>query len=531
MNDFRFFDAHCRVGLHVRTTQPPFNPHTPDDLLADMDHFGVHEAMVLDCLSWEFSPKDGNPRIVDLVKDHPRLHPAWVGLPAGSDETPPADELVPLMRRHGVAMLFLLPRQYRFPLADWAVDDMLAPLAESRVPVCISYDEVGPNAGVTDQTDWNEVIALCRRFPTLPVIVGENRMRRSMRTVYRAMGACGNLHLELSGYWLHRGIEYLAGRFGAQRLIFGSNWPALGVGATLAPVSSADLNDADKRNIAGDNLRRLVAWCGVKHPKVNIPAPADELVAWGRTGVKPDAIEIYDNHGHLGGSGGHYHVPDGDTELMVRDMDRYGIRTVCVFSLQGVFSDERYGNDIIINAVNRFPDRFIGFALVNPHRGEQFMLDELQRCRQAGLRGIKLIPTYQAYPKEGPNIDVPCRFAHEHRQFILNHDWSSPQQMERLVATYTDACFFTGHTTTAYADIMKRYANLFVCTCPVHKPCDVERVVRTIGADRFLFGSDLTDLPIAWGLGPILFARISEREKRLIIGENLKRLMERYSRP
>jgi predicted TIM-barrel fold metal-dependent hydrolase len=52
--------------------------------------------------------------------------------------------------------------------------------------------------------------------------------------------------------------------------------------------------------------------------------------------------------------------------------------------------------------------------------------------------------------------------------------------------------------------------------------------VELYGADRILFGSDLMDLPIAWGMGQIMYARISEADKRKILGENLKRLMERY---
>ena len=55
-----------------------------------------------------------------------------------------------------------------------------------------------------------------------------------------------------------------------------------------------------------------------------------------------------------------------------------------------------------------------------------------------------------------------------------------------------------------------------------------EQYVARYGADRLLFGSDLTDLPIAWGLAPIFSAKISEREKRLILGGNIERLLEQY---
>jgi len=60
-------------------------------------------------------------------------------------------------------------------------------------------------------------------------------------------------------------------------------------------------------------------------------------------------------------------------------------------------------------------------------------------------------------------------------------------------------------------------------------PRSCEEVVGAIGADRLLFGSDLEDLPIAWGLGPILFSRLSPDEKRKILGGNLERILARYS--
>jgi predicted TIM-barrel fold metal-dependent hydrolase len=210
-------------------------------------------------------------------------------------------------------------------------------------------------------------------------------------------------------------------------------------------------------------------------------------------------------------------------------MDRFGVEQVCLFSLSGVFTDETYGNDRTLEYIRQFPDRFVGFTLLNLHRGPDFMRKELERCAKLGMRGIKLIPSYQGYPEEGPNIDVACQWAHDHQQLILNHWWGGAQQVRRLVGAFPDACFFTGHTTPLYAEVMKDHQNLFVCSCPVLEPRIVETVVSTVGADRFLFGSDLTDLPISWGIGPILMSRIPEPDKRKILGDNLKGLLMRYS--
>jgi hypothetical protein len=298
----------------------------------------------------------------------------------------------------------------------------------------------------------------------------------------------------------------------------------------MAFPARAELSDADKRRIAGDNMRRLMRWCRPVHPKVAQQPAADAYVAIGRGAPVPKELRFRDCHGHLGGKACHYHIPDGRLDSTVAEMERQGVQKACVFSFAGVFSDEVHGNDIVAEAVRRFPDRFVGSTLLNPHRGREAMLRELERCRRMGLRGVKLIPHYQDYPEEGPLIGVACQWAHERRQVILNHYWGPAEHLARLIRRYPGACYVTGHTTAEYAALMKKCDNLYVCSCPLWSgPRDGEQVVAAIGAERLLFGSDLQDLPIAWGLGPILFARLSPREKGLIHCGNLRRILETYS--
>ena len=526
--NWNYFDAFCTVGRHCKLQEGGL--HTADDLLAEMDHYGIAEALVVDSLARENHPEDGNRRILEVTASRPRLHPAWAALHGGADdEQPPPKDFLDQLRRHRVGAIFLFTGQYRINLSDWCVDALLEPLASAGVPVFLNPNAIGPGGDGQDVTDWDKVVALCRRWPKLPVIVSEFRIRQTQRMIYRAFDACPNLHVELSAWWLHHGVEYITRRWGGGRLLFGSNWPRIGQHMTMAPLACAEIPDADKRCIAGDNLRELLRWCGRSHPQVQPKPPADEFVAFGRTGVRPKDMIFDDCHGHLGGKAASYHLPDCDLEGIVREMERIGVRKTCVFSFAGVHSDEVFGNDYVAAAVAKHPDRFVGFTLVNPHRGRDAILRELERGAKLGLRGIKLIPYYQGYPDDGPLIDVPCQWAHERKQIILNHSWGPPAQVERLVRTYPDACFFTGHMTLAYADIMKRYKNLYVCSCPLIPPRACEQAVAAFGADRLLFGSDLQDLPIAWGLGPILFSRLPVDSKRMILGGNLNRILERYS--
>ena len=72
---------------------------------------------------------------------------------------------------------------------------------------------------------------------------------------------------------------------------------------------------------------------------------------------------------------------------------------------------------------------------------------------------------------------------------------------------------------------MKKYPNLYMCTCAGLQYRGMEDMVRRLGADRILFGSDSVIFDPAYGIGPVAFADISEQEKRQILGENALKLL------
>lgn len=527
-SDWHVFDAHCIVGRNLKMKSNGL--YNVDHLLSEMNHYGITEALVVDSLSRENHPFDGNKRILDSTKSHPRLHPIWSVLPSVLEETGRSPEqFVQEMENHNVRALFLYPNQYFFDLSDWCIDKLVEPLAERQVPLFINPVQAN-GQGSSDATDWNGIVGLCKRWPDLPVIISEGRIRRSQRMLYRAFDSCPNLHLELSGYWLHRGIEFITERWGAYRMLFGSGWPKYGQHMTLVNLTTAQISDADKRQIAGDNLRKMLSWNKpIPRIKVDFTDPEDKYLKYGRSGIRPKEMTFYDVHGHLGEYNAHYHVPKSDVQSVVMDLEYYGIKKVCAFSFAGVYSDEVFGNNVVSRAVKKHSDLFVGFTLLNPLRGEKEMISELERGKAQGMRGIKLIPTYQGYPVEGTLIEVACQWAHDHKQIIINHYWGSADHMEKLVSKYSDACFVAAHTTTEYAEVMKKYSNLYVCSVPLLSPRACEEVVDAIGADRLLFGTDLLDLPIGWGLGPILFSKISVEEKRMILHDNLKGILSKYS--
>jgi predicted TIM-barrel fold metal-dependent hydrolase len=66
-------------------------------------------------------------------------------------------------------------------------------------------------------------------------------------------------------------------------------------------------------------------------------------------------------------------------------------------------------NDYIAGVVRAAPDRFLGFASVNPaYRGPDAAVDELSRSiEELGLSGVKLYPMYQHWAANDPELAFP----------------------------------------------------------------------------------------------------------------------------
>ncbi len=528
MGDVTWFDACCSLGRYVH--MPENQPETAEGILDVMDHYGIHEALVVDTVARDAAPAAGNMRVLEKVRNHPRLHPAWCGLMSASRELPPPDEFVAQMREEGVAALFLFHGHMNIRLDSWAIDDLMAELAQAGCPVFICPNSWRP-PGQSEATDWENVTRICQTFPELPVIVTEHRQFFTQRTVYAALAACPNLRLEMSSLWRYGAIEFIAQEFGADRMVWGSQLPLRDPGAILGQVGRADLPTEELAKVAGGNLRELMAWndkFASVADEVAFPEPDDELHRAAREGLDTSGEDFYDCHGHMGWSSP-FHVVHQRAPEIVGEMDRHGMQKCIIFGIEGILGDETYCNDLVAEVVAQFPERFVGLTFVNLHHGEALLRAEMQRGLEMGLRGVKIINNYQGYPTEGPLVDVACEFCDEHGFFILNHDWGSAEQIERLCTTYPGACFLTGHSNATYGEVTRRVDNLFICSCPMHGWEQTKRFVEIYGADRICFGSDLCDLPIGWGTYPIMFAPISEEDKRKILGENLKALLKQYS--
>ena len=102
---------------------------------------------------------------------------------------------------------------------------------------------------------------------------------------------------------------------------------------------------------------------------------------------------IVDAHCHIGETS-HYRQ---SAEDLLRQMDDNGVNraVICAAGRHIVVNNEE-GNRLIEATVRMYPDRFYGFACVNPWYGER-AVNELHRAIESGLVGLKLHPSMQGY--------------------------------------------------------------------------------------------------------------------------------------
>ena len=120
---------------------------------------------------------------------------------------------------------------------------------------------------------------------------------------------------------------------------------------------------------------------------------------WVRSKI-PTGVEVFDAHAHIGAD------VDGRTMTaggMHERMLAAGVGRSIVFPLNDPNARDDYSgpNDVVWAAYEEFPDFFVPFFRLNPHRDYE---KEFQRCVGRGFVGLKLHPLSQEFELDDPRV-------------------------------------------------------------------------------------------------------------------------------
>ncbi|RLI45408.1 hypothetical protein DRO64_02555 [Candidatus Bathyarchaeota archaeon] len=231
-------------------------------------------------------------------------------------------------------------------------------------------------------------------------------------------------------------------------------------------------------------------------------------------------------------------------EDLITMMDRYNIKKAIAIPLFGDASkDYMPSNEYVAKAQEKYPQRIIGFCRLNPLY-ERKALEDLEICiSELKLKGVYLAPRFDGYMPYGwgyetmlepfykkiEDLGIPM-IIHCSGPCVLE----TPGQIAAVAMKHPSIPIIITHAggprmSIDTAVVALRNKNVFLETSETHSSFFIAGILKTIGADKIVFGSatpfigpeiEKAKLDIGLKLG-----LISKEEYELIMAKNISRIL------
>ncbi|MBM3143177.1 MAG: amidohydrolase [Chloroflexi bacterium] len=235
-------------------------------------------------------------------------------------------------------------------------------------------------------------------------------------------------------------------------------------------------------------------------------------------------------------------------EEVVASMDEHEIDKSVILNL-GWVSHELCveTNDYILEAIARYPERLIGFCVIQPLAGDK-ALKELERCARNGVKGIgEMRPDVQDFDLKDSSVMKPViETAVKHNLIFLTHASEpvghqyfgkgniTPEAIYPFILNFPDlkvVCAHWGGGLPFYAlmpEVAEALGNVYFDTAAtpfLYKPQIFQQIADIAGSDKILFGSDYPLLSPKRIIDQLESTGLSQKDKAKILGGNAQRLL------
>ncbi|MFC1853285.1 amidohydrolase family protein, partial [candidate division CSSED10-310 bacterium] len=207
---------------------------------------------------------------------------------------------------------------------------------------------------------------------------------------------------------------------------------------------------------------------------------------------------IIDAHTHIEGLPG---CPWLDPpEMILRLMDEAGIEKAAVMTyVDAPLAHPAYDPIVYVReAVERYPDRLIGFVRLNPGAAQAAEL-LIKAIKDWGFSGLKLHPSGYRQPPDSAETVRLLRLAAQLGVPVLFHcgdeDHTLPLEIERAATLCPETTIILGHMGGYFhvddaIEVACRCPNIILETSAMPRPHCISTARDRIGAQRIIYGSD-----------------------------------------
>lgn len=249
---------------------------------------------------------------------------------------------------------------------------------------------------------------------------------------------------------------------------------------------------------------------------------------------------IIDAHAHMGPVFSFY-LPYNDAQGMLKTMDLLDIEATVVSSNAAISSDTEMGNRYTLEAVQKYPGRYLGQFVFNPHYPDQMKRDIPEYFAIDGFVGFKIHPEFHGdYPMTGKGYKHMWQYANENKIPVLSHTYFGGDRLEvfeNIAKEYPDVPLIIGHGGLDLGvgkaiDMVNRQPNLYFDLCsPVSKKYGALKLVsKECNPDKPIFGTDSPWNAQNIVLGSVLFTEVDSSVKKKWFRDNFFKVYTRASK-
>ena len=250
-------------------------------------------------------------------------------------------------------------------------------------------------------------------------------------------------------------------------------------------------------------------------------------------------LRIIDAHCHLGTGHEFYHAP-ADIDQMIREADSMGVEKLCIAPEAGIECDYKYGNELMLDSIRRYPNRVYGYLCLNPFHEDEIeeMFDTYYPVEQ--VVGVKIHPSGHRARIDCEGYRKIFQQVEKRGGFVLSHTWGDFDPFcnltlcEEVMGRFPKVSFIFAHSGGTVESVKKAirlvnaYPNIYLDTCgfDITEHC-INELVDQCPFEKIIFGTDFPYHDLRYGMTRILFADLDDSQKAGLLHENFANLLKK----